>query len=129
MAEATPSRHEDCQTNFEHPRDHFLRASNGVPMDKGVIEGIVAGSPRGCIVTCNHAVCSRPGHAVKLPDYQLPLETSARDPADRENRGPRSQAGWALWSRDLEAATSEAGGQFDGMPGPGAGGAITGTMF
>jgi hypothetical protein len=25
----------------------FLRASNGVPMDKGVIEGIVAGSPRG----------------------------------------------------------------------------------
>jgi hypothetical protein len=82
----------------------FLRASNGVPMDKGVIEGIVAGSPRGRhFIACNHAVCCRPGHVVKLPDYQLPLETSARDPADRENRGPRSQAGWPLWSRDLDA--------------------------
>ena len=98
-------------------------------MDKGVIEGIVAGSPRGCS-TCNHAGRSRPGHVVKLPDYQLPLETSARDPADRENRGPRSQADWALWRRDLDArigAILKRERQFDGMPGPGAGGAITGT--
>jgi hypothetical protein len=55
------------------------------------------------MLACNHAVCRRPGHVGKLPDYQLPLETSARDPADRENRGPRSQAGWALWSCDLDA--------------------------
>ena len=67
-------RHENCKTNFEPPRDHFLGASNGVPMDKGVIEGIVAGGARGAFhcVTCNHAVCCRPGHVGKLPDYQLP---------------------------------------------------------
>jgi len=39
-------------------------------MEKGVIEGIVAGSPEGPVfIACNYAVCCRPGHVVKLPDY------------------------------------------------------------